>query len=464
MFARLRSFANPPSWPLRVIAIVLVAYLFADIDDLDSELYARIAQNVATSGNLWHLSWTPNVLSDFHDHLPPLFWLLALLQRLLGSLGTRIAFGCMVLGTWIAFHKLATRAGMEGPARKGLWLVPLTEAYFSAQTWPRLDQPYLLLFILALLWASDGRGWRVVASALCVGGAMLLRPPMALSLFLLVPASALAHRSWQPGRLVERADGPRLLLFVFSALLPPLSLHLADLAWGPGDTWAQYLHNQVLTSLTGARQDGAPSHLAPLRFLTTRFWPGFPFAALGLALFFRQRALRNSRFLWLCALWVAAIIGGLSLGKRHVGHHIWSAYPPLFLFAGLGLSQLSNWLRLGPAREQRAATAMAATCGTLALFLPRIYKPSEPFLAARAISRQEERICPTIKITTPSLAWRLTIPIAHHFQSDVAFVSMDEVQSRRDCLQVAAAAPRAEVPTNWRLLHRSGQVSFFAVK
>lgn len=450
---------------LWAMAFGLVAYLFADVDDLDSQLYSRIAQNVLASGDLWHLSWTKAVLSDFHEHLPPLFWLLALARRLVGPLGARIAFAGMALATWWSFYELAARAGMAEAARKGLWLVPLTEAYFSAQTWPRLDQPYLLLFVLSLLLARDGRGWGVLASAACAGGAMLLRPPMALSLLVLAPAAALAHRSWSGRRpLVGRADGARLCAFAAMALAFPLALHLADLAWGPGDVWARYLRDQVLASLSGARGDGAASHFAPLRFLGNRFWPGLPLAALGAALALKKKELRGHPFAALSALWTGAILAGLSLGKRHVGHHVWAAYPPLFLFAGLGLAALSQKLRLGPAGEQQAARAMAALCGALALAVPWLYAPSEPLLAARATQALKETVCERIAIAAANPAWRMTIPIAHHFQRDIAFVAAAGVQRGEGCLQVVAVYPGAAVPTSWRPLFRGKQIAFFGAE
>lgn len=450
--------------PLVALALVLSGYLFGHVDDVDALLYGVMADNIVASGEPFHLRWTPTQLTSFHDHLPVPIWLLALSRSFLGVMGTRVLYTAFIVLTWWLVLRLARRHGLGREAWSGLWLIPATESFLATITAPRIEQPLLLLFMLSLWLADSASPVRTLLSALSAGLVLLLRMPMGLALMALVPA-LLAVQRLREGRSLGWRDAARALAFAVTVLLLPLAFHLADVLWGAGQAWPGYLKAQVFASLTGARADGRPSHLAPVLSLISRFWPGLPFLVLGGVLAVRQRVAREP-FVAFLFLWAAVIIGGLSLGRRHIPHHSWPAWPTLILLAGIGLVWLRDRGGERLARWSRPAQgALFAGAGAFAVWAAVVHAPSRCDVLQASQRLRLQEYCPRVAVASRDANpnWWVGNKVVEHLGRDILFFGPTDGPEPGACPQLIAAPASIAPGEGWRLLQEGRDVRFYVL-
>ncbi|MFM2152828.1 MAG: hypothetical protein RL199_1263 [Pseudomonadota bacterium] len=427
--------------PLAFLALMLVGYGLAHVDDGDALLYRRFAEHLLEGGDAFRLWWTQTNLVDFHDHLPPPFWLLSGLQRLVGEAGLGPVHLAMTLGTWWLVWRMARRAGESETMRAGLWLLPFTDAYMRVQGEPRLDQPFLLMIVFAVAGAGLSFAPGVVVSALAFGAALLWRPPFALALLVVLPAARWA--------LTGRLRGALGFVAVAAALgaLAPLGLHVAAVRAGHPDLWQRYFTGQVLASLTGTRSDGGSSHLAPLMGLWRTFWPALPFALAGVWRFVR-RASERTPWAWMNVVWAASVVVGLSLGRRHLPSHTWMAYPALFFFGGRGLFSFTTWLEaFQPGVPRVLPRVVLATGVVFAVAFPLASGRGRcDVLAAGARLSQspwrERTLCPRVAVLGGEKPeWMLAQTVVDHWRLDVDLVEPSGLVPSPGCWRLVAARP-----------------------
>lgn len=441
--------------PLTLLVLVLAGYGFAHIDDTDALFYQHLAENILHDGSPFWLRWTPTQLTDFHDHLPPPVWLVATWLWVGGPVCARLMSAAMVVVTWWLMVRLATRFGYERAATLGLCLVPLSEYYMRVQTVARIDQPFLLAWVAAIALVDVAAPAALCASALATGVALLLRPPLALALFVLVPAVVLARRS------LQRADITRLIAWGALAAACPLGLALAAHLAGHDNLWPAYWHAQVLASLSGARTDGDGSHLAVLNGLLHTFWPGLALLVPALFLVARDKLWRD-RFVAFLLLWTVAVLGGLSLGKRHLPYHAWIAYPPLLLLCGLFAERVLA--RVPTKLQQQLAWALVGCAGVFAVTFPLLNRRSQcdtdrvaPLIAALPNS------CAVIDVLAASPHWNAANTVVDHLDRDVAFITPQTQLSPAPCAQVVMAPKTVAAPAGARALLLGKRFSFYVL-
>lgn len=460
--ARGPDLASPnPSVSLRhalcVLGIVLLGYSAAHLDDNDAQYYARMAANIWRDGDLFHLYWTSAMPDQFNDNLPPGIWLIALTTRAFGAFGARLAYGAVTVATWSLLGRLAARHGMAQAGVCAVLLAAVTESYVRFQALPRLDAPYLLGFVAAVYVARSGEWRHLVLSGLWAGLPLVIRTPVALALFALIPAIVLVERRRLAVPLLRRADVFGGVVFLASAAVLPLAFHLADVRYGDGDWFSRYVGAQVLPSLAGARPDGDGTHFGPLRFLFHRFWPGLPLLAVALV------GVRRKAFPGFLAWWMFVVIAGLSLGKRHQAHHIWPAFLPALVLAGEALASIlrrfeSRW----PAIVVRMPLVLGVAAAAFATLLPFALPPCDVQRLAAKIDRT--RLCEVAIVATESGApdWPLANRLVDHLAVDVVFSSAAVLPvAKGDCMQLVAQSRDLPAQGDHRLLLLGERYSFF---
>lgn len=447
--------------PFVALALVLLGFGLAHTHDTDSLLYRQMARNVLASGDLWTLRWTDTQLLDFHDHLPPPIWLVAATENWLGAVGSSFAYAAMVFATWLVFFLWARRRLGERTVWLGIWVLAASEYYLRVQPLPRIDQPFLFLFVLSVVLAGAGRPAEFVGAGLAAGAAALFRPPIALALFALVPLSVLAHRRAAKERAWKgRADFTGLVVFLAAAGLLPCALWLASRAAGHADLWQRYLLGQVWDSLTGARDDGNPSHWAPWVGLARTFWPGLPLALAGLWATFRSR----EPWPLFGLVWALCIPVGLSLGRRHLPYHAWAAYPGLILLAGSGAELLVAKLperlrRLGPWLGLSAALAFA-------IAFPFVRGPSRcDLLRAKPLLASARGLCSrAFVVAQGGPYWKVGHAVVDHLGFDVVFAKPDDPAGEAGCDRLVVQPVGLSPPPDSTALLLGNELSLFRVR
>ncbi len=434
---------------LLCLVLVLGGFAFAHIDDGDALLYAQLADNLRASHQYFSLFWTPTHLAHFSDHLPPPIWLIALCRAFAGDLGAKLIFAGLCVATWLVTAKLAERHGWEKAAVWAIFIAAGTESYARLQAVPRIDQPFILFFVLSLFVVRSGRVRDAALSGILCGLTILWRAPFALALLVLVPALVAVERARLGLPRLGRRDVAAAFCFLALAAAPALALHFADRAFGPGDLWSHYLHSQVWASLTGARPDGDSSHFGPWLALVKYFWPGLPFLLLA-----AHRSLVEPRSRWLnwLWLWVAVVMVGQSIGARYLAPHLWMAYPALLLLAGWGLQPWVSRFRWLPA-------ALVGSAAVLAVVYPLVFTRARCDVARFVDHNDLANDCPEISVVTPdgNADWYIGARIGEHLRRDFVFTAAPLLSA--NCRTLAVS--RRPLPAPWQLLEAGRQFSFY---
>jgi len=300
----------------------------------------------------------------------------------------------------------------------------------------------------------------LLASGAAAGVALVLRPPLALALFVLVPAVVIARRA------PERRDIARGLAWLALAGTPLLALAYAAHLAGHDNLFSEYWHAQVLASLTGTRSDGDGSHWAVLNGMMRTFWPALPLLVAALY-FVVTRQLWRQRFVSFLLLWTVAVLGGLSLGKRHLPYHAWVAYPAMLLLCGLALEHLASQKRVA------AHLAKLRWLGPSLVVVGIAFTVAFPVLNRRSLC-DTERAAPLIAALPNACAaiavlsetgpyWNAANTVVDHLGRDVVFVTPQSLLAQPHCVQVVVAPKALAVWPGARPLLLGKRVSFYAL-
>jgi 4-amino-4-deoxy-L-arabinose transferase-like glycosyltransferase len=342
---------------LVIAAAVLVAPWTGHVDDTDAQLYQVVARHMVEDGRWLDLRYLPDVHPHFREHLPFGLWPWAVAIRVAGERALAPLAGLFTLGTLVLLGWVGRRLGGWTMATLTILVLATTESFIIYGGRARLD-PLLLLLVVAslapvLAWPPRLPRW--LLGALFAAGATLVKGPFGLLPFLAAGlVVAWEHRSV---RWAAAAVG-----LTFLATVPVAAFLVGDRTWGTGSWWKGYLDTQLFASATGERSDGLEPPWFPFATVATRFWPGLPLVALGLARAFSwPKGLdpttpptpQVARRLAFCAL---LVLLGLALPERKVWHHALVVYPLLALLAGAGTAPLvRRWL--STERQRRAALA-----------------------------------------------------------------------------------------------------------
>ena len=373
--------------------------------DGDSIVYATISKVMAEEGH-----WLTPLYEGrkFFDHPPLVFWVNALLFKILGS-GEWVAklfSGLCGAGALALVFRMGSRAG--GPALgflAGLSML-LSYDFIKYLNKCRLDMPLVFLYTGALYFFLQGvegnrkRGFYFMG--VFAGLAFLAKGIVACGIFL-TGLLFLAERK-QLSFLKKKEPWLALLIFL---VLPGVWI------------WAQYRVNgnaflesyfmkQVQGSILGRTRPYGPFYY--LGHLLTVYWPWLPFFLHGIFIAFKEE---EKKPLWrLCLIWCLVVFLAFSAARFKIHYYLLPMFPAMALLAGLSLD------RLIPAEGKLLGFKLTALASVLAaLFLsvsplplhhnryPEIYRMA-PYL--KEILREDDLILvyrDQAGITTPSLYW-----------------------------------------------------------
>ncbi len=355
---------------MRGVLVVLTAglvlpFALVHLDDADGVVYAVVARNLASDGQLFNLRFLPDVFPRFREHPPFFFWFWAALwkagpERLLAFAGA--AFGLL---TVVSAHSLARPLLGRRAAFLGCVALATTESFFRYQARPRLDPPLTWAFtasVAALVLARGRRGWLLAGGAAAAFGLLVKGPPAlgapvaaALALAVLGRGAEVRRPGWW-----ALALGPALSAGSLFLLYDHLALH--------GTWWIGYVKGQVLPSALGTRRDGATDHLYLFRSALTRLGPWSALLLFAAIRSVRRPRSRRSRAVLALLLWALLVLGGYAVAGRSWWHYAMPAYVPLALAAGCGLESLLR--RAGPRGFRVAALVTAGAALVLVFALP----------------------------------------------------------------------------------------------
>jgi chromate transport protein ChrA len=225
----------------------------------DGVIHATIARNMAIGdGDFWHpVLFGPGC--DYHEQPTLAFWLESLLFRVFGdhfwveklySTILAVATAAVIAAIW----RLLLR---DRPAlRDCSWLPVALWACLPGWAWmydSNMLENTLGLFALGSVYASlraaiSPRAWLAwtAAAAICLAGAVLAKGPVGMYPLITPLVIPLAIRGADKQRMVLVAEG---LVLIFL-----LSIGLLLMQRGAHEYLVTYLHDQVVSSLTGQRE------------------------------------------------------------------------------------------------------------------------------------------------------------------------------------------------------------------
>jgi len=468
MSARLRDHRFATVAPFLAMATVLVSLSLSHHDDIDALYYKSLAANIGHTHDWFRLVWAQLPGLAFNDHLSPGFWLIGLSEKCLGDRGTRLFYSGLTLLAFLLLVRLARRFSLEREGLLAVWVAVFTESFIRPQAQPRLDPPFLLLWMASLFVAGTFSPAAALASGLLAGLGSLFRAPPSLALLVLVPALALVQRRAE-GRRVAAKDLKAGAFFLLAFALPLALFHLADSHLSKGDALQRYLHSQVLPSLRGTRTDGQGSHWAPIRSVIGRFWPGLPLC-IAAAVFAVRRPRGVPSFVRYCAASAVAVVLGFSLGRRHVASHLWPAYLALFVIAGWGWARIVDLIASRLETRRLPARALLPLAGLVSAALMSAaliaFTPSCDVWAARGAVVDPEQ-CQAIVIASAddSRDWFTAHRVVDHTGRDISFAPgfmvPEDSRDRAGCRSVAFTATGNPVPPSWILLRKGHELSLY---
>ncbi len=435
------------------------------VDDGDAQLYLVVARHLAEDHAWLNTRYLPAVYPQFREHLPFGLWPSAVAIRLFGDgsvgiLSLVIALATLALVAWMGKRLAGWEAGLVA-----LLILGATASFFETGSRPRLDGPLVLLATAAsapVLFGGIRRsGW--LAAVLLGAAATLVKGPFGL----LPLGAAVAARA-----TVERSA--RLFLFgtiaVLAAAVPAAAFLLLNHYVGDDTWWVGYFHNQLIASLMGRRTDGVEPWWFQLRTVGGRFWPGLPFAVLGLL---RAGGVRvpggqesgiddaeRVRAARLLALHGALLLVGLCLPSRKVWNHALVAYPALALLGGVGGSDLVAWLVQGKLRRRVFQASLIALCAgvwvaAVSGFGTRLLPP--PCVAASDFRADLDALPrnASVLIVSRDPDWRLIASLAAERDLNPVPIADWSGDSDHASLALVQEGEAASAPPGWRETARS---------
>lgn len=336
-------------WLLAAGVVVLLAGAPLPLTDGDAALYANIARNVLESGDWVTLRYRGDWIVD----KPPLtIWLLTISIAAFGTSewALRAWHLAMALGTVLATYALARLALPTGKAALAALVLLTSSLFFYQSLVPQQDVPLTLFVTLAiywhLRWERDGRPWYAIASWISVALAILARGLIGLVLPLLVVGAHL---------LVDRPPLPRRAIAVTAAGIAGFLLIASPwfvagaLRQGRAfiDTFflggslgvGRYFHALLDTPIPQWIGVFAYVLFLPLGLLP---WAGWLWPALKEG-WSRRRG--GPSALWVCTLWVVAVVVFLSLSwGDKVIRYLLPVFPPLAMLIAHVIGEV-RWTR-----------------------------------------------------------------------------------------------------------------------
>lgn len=356
------------SGPLRVTAAsagvallaigMVLGFAPVHVDDVDATLYQVVARNIVAQGDLFHLHGFTGLFSDFREHPPGLFWVIAAVIATVGDGAVPWVCGLFGLGTLALVYSYTRGAVGERAALAATVMLALCESFFRYQARPRLDGALTFFFTASVLLGVTARGRmsRWILCGLAAGAGAMVKGPPALG----APVAAVIFILIERGLRAFPLRGA--VVAMSAALLLPGAFFLYDHVALDGWWREGYVQGQLLASALGGRTDGHTDALYLLKSLTTRFWPGLPFVIFALL---RPR----QRLRWALLAWALFIPLGFEAAARAYWHYNMPAYVPLAILAGIGLDDLvRRWPALD--RPQLAGRVLLGVGVLIALAVP----------------------------------------------------------------------------------------------
>lgn len=357
-------------------ALLLLAQLGATpLANFDDCYYAQKAKEMVHSGN-WGIpryGGTPRF-----DNAPLFLWCMALSFTLLGISNFAAILPSALAGVAsIAFvFRLARRLGYPSFAAWCSAIVLLTTVYFTKYARHAMFDVFLtLLFLLALdayLSVLAGRRRSLVSLGVACGLGVLTKSVLGLFPWLVV----LLHLAWT-GRWKTLRD-PWLL----AGLAATVAVALPWYAYAFATHGERFLDEHVRWLLF-QRAFALPGHertlggyLDYLRGLATTYWPWLPVALAGLWLAARRAFAPvrgeaasdgppNPSTARLLLVWLAVVIGAMSIADEKKLWYVMSVFPALALLSG---AALFSWIREETTRRRVVAGGYAALSVAALLF------------------------------------------------------------------------------------------------
>jgi 4-amino-4-deoxy-L-arabinose transferase-like glycosyltransferase len=412
----------PRAFALIASAALIAAPWSGHVDDFDAQIYLVVARNLARDHAWFALRYLPSVFPVFREHLPFGFWPAAAAIRLFGEWSVPAVYALFTLLAIAAAGRIAEHAGGPRAAVAAILLLGTCESIWRYGGRPLLDPP-LWFFATASVDAALRDRWR--AAALLGAVAVMVKGPYGL-----LPLACVA---------VARLPDVRLIAAAILAAVPLAVFLLIDPAGG----WRSgYLLGQLLASATGARSDGVGAWWFLPAVILRRFWPGLPFAALGL-----WRAIGDKRLRSL-ALTCVLICAFLVLPARKWGNHAYVAFPVLAALGGAAVAPRLVKLRLEAITAALAGIALVFCFSGLGA---RLLRPPCAFASGLREPLDVVRPGESIAVVSKGLDTVAQLAAEH----DVIPAHLAELP-QLPATRFAVAEDGATIPPAWAVLAHGG--------
>lgn len=435
-----------------VLGVVATFILFGRLGrgilaNYDDAYYAQKAKEMLQGGD-----WlTPHFAGHVRLDNPPLFlWMIAagFLMFGVGKLGAAFFSAAAGCGCVVLLPRLARRLSLGEFEAWSAGAILLTTQYFLKYSQhAMMDVTLTLFFLVAIdgyLDAGDGRRWGWARLGLFVGLGVLMKS--VLGLFPLIVA--VAHRVAVRGRPAWFERGPWIAAAIAAAVAGPWYAYQFS---AHGDQLVSE-HFRWLIFSRGLGDPGAEgSGSGPLGYLTriaTVYWPWLPFALYGIWMMGRRALDRNAppdrrSAAMLVLLWLAVVLGVMSVGHVKKLWYVMSVFPCLALLASLGVSAL---LRSEAARRRAVGWAtgvLAAMAGVIVLTPLGAATPRQPGLHRMALAARD-RVHPGEKvINLDAPYWDVANVFLFYSDHDLTEPVQDPARVRADLARGGWALIRA---------------------
>jgi 4-amino-4-deoxy-L-arabinose transferase-like glycosyltransferase len=434
------------------------------VDDSDANVYRVVVRNMVADHTWLDLRYLPHVHPRFREHLPFGFWPAAAAVRVFGEGAIPVVGGLETLLLLVTVAWLTQRLSDGFAGAVAFVILGTAESIFVLGPTARLDPLLLLLTTLsAVPFLARDMGRRALWLGIaCTALATLVKGPFGLLPWCCASAArAIVERRWSPLRWG--------VLGAVSGVMPVAVFLACDRAFGDGTWWNGYGHAQLLASAIGTRTDGVWPFWYPLYVVAGRFWPGLPFAALGLylAAIWRGHPERVAGALQILALSCVLMLLGLMLPARKAWSHSLVVFPLLGALGGMGMRSV---LKISPVRALRfIERGVAGLCVVLLAAIglglgARLWKPR--CVASGPLHAELTRLSPgtPVAVVSESPSWLTVGTLADELRlSPAPAVALSDVTPAFDWAVVEEAhwlpTPAwhlVKAGGGWVLLERTG--------
>ncbi len=359
-----RALAARPALHGAAFLLLATATLFAHLGEthlanFDDCYYAQKAKEMLATGD-WltpHFGGVPRF-----DNAPLFLWLMALSFAVFGVTDwAAILFSALsgVAGVWLV-RRVALRLGADAFGAWAAAFVLLTTQYFLKYARHAMFDVFLtLLFLVAidryLAWRADGRLREWAWIGFMAGCGVLTKSVLGLFPLAVITLHLLLTR----GPRALREPGPWFALAVCALTFLPWYVTQAIAA--PDRFFAEHVRWLLWERafVLAPEKKSFASYFGYVVELARTYWPWLPVALTGMGLSARDALRgpgRERDTALLLFLWVAVVVGTMSLATEKKLWYVMSAFPCLALF---GARALSGWIRSDAARLRTIAAGFA---------------------------------------------------------------------------------------------------------